>query len=267
MTVDFAFLDSGTGGIPYMTDLKQKCPDAKCIYLGDTKNFPYGQKSAEQIIECATWAVKTIIDKWKPKAVVIACNTISVTALDSLRKTFDKTPIVGTVPAIKLASTVSKNRCIGFLATNATVNHPYSKKLIKDFASDCTVISRGDPDLVEFIEKSYFTSSYDEKVNAIKSSVDFFKAKGCDTIILGCTHFTHVADTMAKYAGPDINIIDSRNGVSKQAIKVEQYCRQNADEVDCIKDMSFFVTKATEEEIKEYQILCKNCNIPWGGII
>ena len=66
-SADFAFLDSGTGGIPYMLALKQKLKNARCVYLGDTANFPYGQKSVEQITQCASRSVELIIKKWKSK--------------------------------------------------------------------------------------------------------------------------------------------------------------------------------------------------------
>ena len=101
MSVDFAFLDSGIGGIPYLLFLQEKQQNVNCIYYADTKNFPYGQKSSEQIIENATIATQKIIEKWNPGAIVLACNTISVTALEELRKRFPNVPFVGTVPAIK----------------------------------------------------------------------------------------------------------------------------------------------------------------------
>lgn len=271
MSVDFAFLDSGTGGIPYMIDLKKKMPEARCLYLGDTEHFPYGEKSVSQIIECSGSAIERIISRWQPKTIIIACNTISVAALDSLRTRFPQVPIVGTVPAVKLAAKFSKNRRIGFLATNAAVNHPYSKKLIEDFASDCTVISRGDPDLIAFIEHDFFIASEAERLEAVKPAVDFFIRNDCDTIILGCTHFTHVASYVQKAAGEGIKVVDSRDGVSNQAIRVELgSCVpvvQDAGTGSEIPDMSFFVTAADDEQEKEYRTLCKNCNIPWGGIL
>ena len=267
--VDFAFLDSGTGGIPYMTALKAKQPDACCIYLGDTIHFPYGEKTTEEITECASGAIRLIVKKWNPKTIIIACNTISVTALTQLRKLFPEIPIVGTVPAIKLAAKISKNRKIGFLATNASVNSPYSQKLIDDFASDCKVVRRGDPELIRFVEKDFFTATEEEKLNAVKPALDFFKKEDCDTIILGCTHFTHIADVMQKAAGNNVNIIDSRDGVANQALRVEELKNQEtcSAEGEDFEDMAFFVTKATPEEEKEYKALCKTLNIPWGGVI
>jgi len=269
--IDFAILDSGTGGIPYMIDIKNKRPDCRCIYLGDTAHFPYGQKTREEIIECACQSAKKMIETWQPKSLVIACNTISVTALDELRRRFD-IPIIGTVPAVKLASKVSHNKRIGLLATNGTVNHEYTKKLIQDYASECTVISRGDPDLVAFIEHSYFKASMEEKLQAVKPSIDFFKENNCDTVILGCTHFTHIATEYAQAAGKDMLVIDSRDGVSNQAIKVRfgqgEALSDNTENITLPEDMSFFVSCLRDKEDEaEYKQLCKAFNIPWGGVL
>ena len=272
--VDFAFLDSGTGGIPYMILLKEKNPEAKCVYLGDTANFPYGEKSFKEITRCAANAVDLIIKKWNPRTIIIACNTISVTALESLRKEFPCCPIVGTVPAIKLAAKITKNNRIGFLATNASINHPYSQKLIKDFASGCKIFKRADPDLISFIEKNLFTATKEQKLNAVAPAVDFFCKNECDVIILGCTHFTHIADVIAEAAGKSVTVIDSREGVSNQAIKVEQQ-KIGAKNTENLSeknpslplDCSFFVTSATINEQEEYKLLCQKLGIPWGGIV
>lgn len=271
--IDFAFLDSGTGGIPYMLTLKEKQPDARCVYLGDTANFPYGEKSSGEIISCVKSVVSRIIAMWNPRAIVIACNTMSVTALEALRTEFPGTPIVGTVPAIKLATKVTRNKRIGLLATNATVNHPYNRKLAEDFASDCQVFCRGDPELIAFIEHDLFTATSEEKFAAVKGAVDFFAEKGCDTIILGCTHFTHIAEVIAQAAGKNVNVIDSREGVSNQALKVERKALEVFDpstvgQMNLPADETFFVTEcSTSQDELEYEALCRRFDIPWGGVI
>ncbi|WP_407424970.1 glutamate racemase, partial [Treponema sp.] len=266
MSVDFAFLDSGTGGIPYMLNLYKKFPEAKCVYLGDTLNFPYGEKSSREVTECASAAIQNIINLWSPKAIVVACNTISVTALSDLRENFPDLPIIGTVPAIKLAAKVTKNKKIGLLATTATVNHPYCQKLISDFASDCEVFMRADPKLIDFVEKQYFNSNKDERLNAVSEAAGYFKNKGCDTVILGCTHFTHIAQEMRTACGSGITVVDSRDGVANQAIrKIHNECTKDKNNSELsVQNLTFFVTKANESEEKEYRELCKNLKIPFG---
>lgn len=270
---DFAFLDSGTGGIPYMLYLKKLCPEVKCVYLGDTANFPYGEKNQTEICNCAKNACELLIKKFSPKAIVIACNTISVTALDFLRKTFPKTPFIGTVPAIKLASAVSKNRRIGLLATNQSVNNPYTEKLIKDFAKDCYVAKLGNPFLIDFIEKSLFTASDMDIKNAIMPSIQFFKQENVDTIILGCTHFLHLSEEIKFYAGNEMTIVDSREGVAKQALRIyKKEKNQKAEKLNnCEKslqfeDKTFFVTSENNSKA-EYELLSKELKLPYGGLL
>lgn len=271
-SVDFAFLDSGTGGIPYMLLLKEKSPERRCVYLGDTVHFPYGEKSFEEIVSCSSHAISQIIDRWNPRAVIIACNTISVTALDELRKLYPDLPIIGTVPAIKLAAKVSLNKKIGFLATNASVNHPYSQKLIEDFASDCQVLKRGDPDLIDFIEHKLFTATREEKMAAVMPAVDYFNSCGCDTIILGCTHFTHMAreidEAFASKSWRKVFVVDSRDGVSNHALDVIKTAPEKPDSENLPEDMTFFVTSLNgDDEKKEYETLCSKFHIPFGGCI
>lgn len=222
---------------------------------------------------CASQALSLIVKKWNPRTVIIACNTISVTSLSDLRALFPNIPIVGTVPAIKLAASVTHNKRIGLLATNATVNHPYNKKLIQDYASDCHVFNRGDPDLIAFIEHELFNASEAEKQKAVEPAVSFFLENKCDTIILGCTHFTHIAENIASVAGSGVQVVDSRDGVANQALRVEQkqiaVSVQQKARLDTLPpDQSFFVTALhNTEDDREYAALCKNAGIPWGGLI
>lgn len=270
--IDFAFLDSGTGGIPYMLLLKEKSPESRCVYLGDTVHFPYGEKSFEEIVRCSSEAIDTIVKNWNPRAVIIACNTISVTALDELRKLHPDLPIIGTVPAIKLAAKVSLNKKIGFLATNASVNHKYSEKLIEDFASDCTVFKRGDPELIDFIEHKLFTASKEEKIEAVMPAVEYFNSNGCDTIILGCTHFTHMAreieEAFASKSWKKVFVVDSRDGVSNHALDVIKTAPEKEGRNNLPEDMTFFVTNLKgDADRTEYETLCKRFDIPFGGCI
>ena len=265
-----AFLDSGTGGIPYMLHFQKKCPDVRCVYLGDTANFPYGEKTREQITECAAAASRLLIERFNPDAIVVACNTISVTALSELREMFPSVPFVGTVPAIKLAAAVSQKKRIGLLATRQTVENPYTDKLIADFASDCYIARRGDPDLIDFVEKKLFTATQEERDNAVIPAVSFFKQHDVDTIILGCTHFIHMADDIQKAAGSSVRVIDSRDGVVNQTMRVLEACMSQsakAKKNTCtVENMTFYITGVRDTVAEdEYRTLARNLKIPYGG--
>ncbi|MBQ9537860.1 MAG: aspartate/glutamate racemase family protein, partial [Treponema sp.] len=127
-----------------------------------------------------------------------------------------------------------------------------------------------------------FTASEEERLEAVRPAVSYFLGEGCDTIILGCTHFTHVAAYIADVAGDGVQIVDSRDGVSKQALKVWRD-KEQADgrqvtsplagvilpyKDDLPPDKSFFVSLLrSQEDEKEYHDLCASYNIPWGGQI
>ncbi len=267
--IDFIFFDSGTGGLPYMRYLTEKCPSARCVYLADTKNFPYGEKSSAEITLAACLALKGILKKYKPKAIVISCNTLSIVALDFFRKEFSDIAFVGTVPAIKMAGELSKNRRIGLLATNRTVESEYVKSLIFDFASDCEVFSRGDPNLISFIENSFFSANDEEKENAVKPAIDFFRARAVDTVILGCTHFLHIVDISTKLGQSDMKIIDSCAGVVNQALRVAP-----VDEKSRAESFTplFFVTghdESSDDDVfqKRYQMIAEKMEIRYGGVL
>lgn len=264
MAVDFAFLDSGVGGLPYLLYLLKKSPSSSCVYVADTKNFPYGEKSSGQIISCATEAAGKIIKKWNPSEIVVACNTISVTALDFLRKSFPSTNFIGTVPAIKPAAFVSRTRKIGLLATNATVKHPYTQALKEEFASDCTLVSRGDPELIAFIEHKFFTASEEERLAAVRPAVEYFRQEGCDVIILACTHFLNMADYIQKEAGSDIKVLDSREGVVRHALELQKSGISSSGE----KEVKLYVTGFTSSnDSLSYEKFCLNNKIKFGGMM
>lgn len=267
--VDFAFLDSGIGGLPYMFYLKEKSPESTCVYIADTKNFPYGEKSQNEIVECALFCVQKIIDNFNPKVIVIACNTMSVNVLDVLRKTYPNQLFVGTVPAIKLAAETTKNRCFGLLATNSTVNHPYNKKLKEDFAANCKIISRGDPELISFIEHKAYSATENEIEAACKPAVDFFREQGCDVIILGCTHFLNISTQIQKVAGKSIKVIDSKSGVIKRALEMCKKLESNKkiESSEKKSDLLFVTGGFTDEDRNKYEQLCLHHHLEFGGIL
>ena len=151
---DFVFIDSGVGGIPYMTALLQKESQASCVYVADNANFPYGEKSHDEVVNCVVGVVQKICDKFEPGVIVLACNTISVNALETLRQKFTHVKFVGTVPAIKLAASVSKKKRIGLIASSSCCENPYNIELKNKFAADCELIMRADAELISFIEEN-----------------------------------------------------------------------------------------------------------------
>lgn len=273
--VDFAFIDSGTGGIPYLLHMMEVCPQASCVYIGDTANFPYGEKTHEQIVKAVLSCVEKIIKRFNPSIIVLACNTMSVNTLDVLREVYPDHQFVGTVPAIKLAASISKKKAIGLLATKATVENPYNMDLKNHFAADCRMELRADSELISFIEHKSFTATAEEREAACKPAVDFFREKGCDAIILGCTHFLNVKEEMQKICGDEIKVVDSVEGVINRAMNLSGGVTGNlpvrrGGEQQRVSQgetsPSIFITGFNDKkDEKEYDVLCKRYKLNFGG--
>jgi glutamate racemase len=257
----YAFLDSGSGGFPYLAQLKRHAPEASCVYVADVAHFPYGEKTRDEVIEFACATVERLLERFKPELVIVACNTISVAALGALRERFP-VPFVGTVPAIKLASARSKNRKIGLLATERTVRDPYTDELIERFAPDCEFVRIGDSSLISRIERELVTASHEERLAAVRESIGRFRAAGVDTIVLACTHFLHLSEEFREVAGDGIEIIDSREGVAQQALRVVAPREMSHREGAC------FVTATLSPEMEGlYRTYARLFGISWGGIL
>ena len=265
---DFVFIDSGVGGIPYMTALLQKAPDASCVYVADNANFPYGEKSHDEVVNCVVSVVQKICDNFEPDVIVLACNTISVNALETLRQKFSKVKFVGTVPAIKLAASVSKKKRIGLIASNSTCENPYNIELKNKFAADCELIMRADAELISFIEENGFTATDTELENAVRPAIEFFAEQNCDVIVLGCTHFLNIKQVFEKVAlrqvqgAQPIKIIDSVDGVVRHTLDVGGVL--GAEHLKTRAQASLYITGETNSS---YKTICERYKINFGGKI
>jgi glutamate racemase len=214
------FLDSGVGGIPYCRDFHLRNPMETIYYLADRQNFPYGPRSREEIASILISLTEKCIKKMDPKLAVVACNTASISARDPLRKKFPYLPFVGTVPAIKPAANASKNKKVGVLGTERTINDIKSLNIID--SSQCEIIGKSAPQLVEFIELYFDETGEEERLEIVKKYIDLFRAEGVDTLVLGCTHFLYLLEEFRREAslpspsGNAIKIFDSLEGITKR---------------------------------------------------
>src|SRR5215217_7901872 len=126
-------------------------PNAPIVYAADNAAFPYGTRSEAEIATRVPALLARLVERFRPRLAVVACNTASTIALDHARAALD-IPVVGTVPAIKPAAEMSRSRVIGVLGTEATVRQPYVDNLAREFAADCTLIRHGSAELVALAE-------------------------------------------------------------------------------------------------------------------
>ncbi|MDC7227153.1 MAG: glutamate racemase [Spirochaetales bacterium] len=213
------FIDSGIGGLPYLEWLKKRMPEESFVYIADNKNFPFGTKNRNELINIMVATIAEAEEQYSPKAAVLACNTASVVSLDVLRNNFNF-PFIGVVPAIKPAAFTTKNKRIGLMASNRTIEDEYTERLIKDFASDCEVFKLAAGEIIDFIENRLYNSDQDEIRAVIAPAVKYFKDNEVDIVVLGCTHFLFLEKELQEELGGNVMIIDSRDGVGRQIMRV-----------------------------------------------
>ena len=217
MNQPIGILDSGVGGLSIWRQIVKKLPKESTIYIADSKNCPYGKKTEKEIYRFSKKLVRFLLSK-KVKLIVLACNTITVSCLDKLRKDFPKTPIIGTVPVIKTASEITKNNKIGVLSTTRTAKSKYQKDLIKVFAGGANVFNIGTNKLVPLIENGNFKVR--EIENILREELSPFIKSNIDTLALGCSHFPFLERQMQKILGKKVLILDSSSAIARQVKRI-----------------------------------------------
>jgi glutamate racemase len=210
------FFDSGVGGLSVLEPTRTLLPNAPIVYVADNAGFPYGERTEEDIAARIPALLGRVVERFSPRLVVIACNTASTIALDTVRAALEL-PVVGTVPAIKPASEISKTRVIGVLGTQATVRQPYVDDLAARFAADCTVIRHGSPELVELAEAKLAGQSV--TVEAVRAGAlpmfEVPRGEDIDVIVLACTHF-RLLDEELRSAFPGVELVDGAQGIARR---------------------------------------------------
>jgi len=210
------FFDSGVGGLSVLEPTRALLPHAPIVYVADNAGYPYGKRSEKEIASRVPALLGRLVERFRPRLAVIACNTASTIALDHVRSALDL-PVVGTVPAIKPAAEISKTRVIGVLGTEATVRQPYVDNLAAEFAGDCAIIRHGSPELVDLAEAKL--AGEPVTVEAVRAAAQhLFDADQGDRIdvgVLACTHFPLLREELRE-AFPRVEWIDGGPGIARR---------------------------------------------------
>ncbi len=217
------FFDSGVGGLSVLAPTRALLPGAPLVYAADSAGFPYGTRSEAEIAARVPALLGRLAERYKPRLIVIACNTASTIALTHVRAALD-IPIVGTVPAIKPAAALSQTRVIGVLGTNATVRQPYVDDLTARFAADCTVLRHGSAELVELAEaKLRGTETDPARYRAVLDGLfDQPDGERIDVIVNACTHFPLVETELAAAAPHPVRFVDGGPGIARRIAYLTQ---------------------------------------------
>lgn len=203
--------DSGIGGTSIWHEIHSILPNENTIYLADSKNAPYGQKSKDEIIHLSEKNVEFLLNR-NSKIIVVACNTATTNAIDFLREKYD-VPFIGIEPAIKPAAIESKTGVIGVLATKGTITSELFEKSVKSF-KNVEVIDQIGYNLVSLIESGKINSEETKKL--LKQYILPMVDKDIDHLVLGCTHYPYLEPIIRQIIPNNIKIIDSGEAVAKQ---------------------------------------------------
>ena len=200
--------DSGMGGLTAMRQLIECLPNEDIVYFGDTGRVPYGGRSAETIIKYARQDV-AFLSQFDPKAIVIACGTVSTTAL-SLLLAENPIPILGVVePAARAAAAATRNGRIGIIGTKASIRSGAYENAIRRCRRDVMLISRHCPLFVSLVENGRVAPGDPVTEQVVLEYLDTFRQAGVDTLVLGCTHYPLLHDIIGNFMGPGVTLIDT----------------------------------------------------------
>lgn len=213
--------DSGVGGLSVFREIRKVLPDERYVYFSDNAHCPYGEKTREYIIERARAITETLLSKGAD-VIVVACNTATAAAIADLRERYD-VPFIGMEPAVKPAASCTKTGVVGVLATAGTLKADKYLTTRGKYAEEVRFVEHVGEGFVELVENGNTSGAEAERVVG-KSLIPLLEA-GADTIVLGCTHYPFLSDTILKVASDHfpaqvISIIDPAPAVARHLLDV-----------------------------------------------
>jgi len=204
--------DSGVGGLSVLRAIHQLLPTDHLVYVADSGHAPYGDKSDAHITE-RTLTVGAWLARCGVKALTVACNTATVVAVQALRAQ-TQVPVVAIEPAIKPAVARTRSGVVGVLATQATVQSASVARLCAQYGGDARIVLQACPGWVEQVEQADLHSPQTDAL--LRRDVEPLLAQGVDTLVLGCTHYPFLRDTLTAIAGPNVTLIDPAEAVARE---------------------------------------------------
>lgn len=225
--------DSGVGGLTVLAELRKLLPEAPVIYAADTAGLPYGEKTEAEVAARVAGLLGRLSERFRPRLVTIACNTASTIALGMVREVLH-VPIVGTVPAIKPAATMTRTGAIGLLGTAATIRQGYVDRLEAEFGNGHRLIRHAAPELVDAAEAVLRGERLDPAIftRAAAGLRDQPGGEDIDTVVLACTHFPLVERELSSAFGDGVRFVHGAEGIARRIAHLtqgQQFARQMPD--------------------------------------
>ncbi len=238
--------DSGVGGTSIWKEIHQLVPQENTIYLADSKNAPYGEKTEQEILQLSIKNTEFLVTKGC-KLIVVACNTATTNAIDYLRGHYD-VPFIGIEPAIKPAALQSESKKVGVLATKGTLSSSLFHSTSENHANGIHIIEQEGTGLVQLIESGMENSAMSRRILEIKLAP--MLAAGIDYLVLGCTHYPYLIPVLKEMLPEGVEIIDSGEAVARQTkvVLVENKLLGNSKE----KGKHHFYTNSEVEVLEHF---------------
>lgn len=236
--------DSGVGGLSVLKALRDALPGESFLYVADSGHAPYGDRD-EEFIESRAIEIASFMVSRGAKAIVLACNTVSVVASAKLRS-LHSIPIVAMEPAIKPAASHSRSKTVLVLATAKTIASPSVENLCRMFGEGVRIILQPCPGLVEQVENGKFEE--DSTGILLEKYLRPGLAEGADTIVLGCTHYPFLSAQIARIAGPGVTLIEPSAAIARQLSRV----LEGKMEPDDSKGNAIFYTSGSAPNMREF---------------
>lgn len=208
-----AVFDSGVGGISVLREMIKIMPNEDFLYFGDSKNAPYGTKSTEEVRELTLNKVEEFVNV-PVKACAIACNSATAAAVRILREKYPDLPLVGIEPALKPAALYKRNPRVLVLATPMTIKEDKFRKLFEKYEDKATIYGLPCPGLMEYVEEGKANSK--EVRNFLEELLAPYRNGIIDSVVLGCTHYPFVQDTISQILGPGVRVFDGGEGTARE---------------------------------------------------
>lgn len=205
--------DSGLGGLSVLQHARNLLPAENFLYVADSGHAPYGERSADWIRARSLTLGQFLIDSGA-KALLIACNTATAAAAQTLRERWPDLPVIGMEPAVKPAAAATRSGVVGVLATTGTLTSARFSALLDTFGRDIRVVTRSGTGLVEAVEQGELDTIATRAL--VASHIEPLVADGADVIVLGCTHYPFLRKAIEQASGPDVRVIDTGTSVALQ---------------------------------------------------
>lgn len=208
--------DSGIGGLSVLREIRKGLPDESIVYFADSANCPYGSKAKEDALALTRSRIHFLMEKGC-KLIVIACNTVTAVAIDDLRKRY-LIPFIGMEPALKPAVAQTLTGRVGVLATENTFNGRLFRQTREKYANGIQVMVQPGYGLVELVENGEQETAKAEKL--LKRYLQPMMDRGADTLVLGCTHYPFLINTIVRVTRDQMRIIDPSTAVAAQTRRI-----------------------------------------------